>query len=109
MTQNQYNKLKAIAERLNTDFLNLGVSTDFRYIKDTWSNAVYYNKIQKQMEGGETVRILNVKDERTNELNNFHIVAKHNFTRMEYFLICILYDNYATLQTIKKALKEFKF
>jgi hypothetical protein len=107
MNHNQYTKLSIIASRIAADYLNIGVHFEYQSINDYWRSSVYHNRIQKNLDPDEVVRDLHLKD--GEELIWKSIKARNNYSRMQFFLIEVLYRSFADYQTIKKALKEFKF
>lgn len=111
MNQNNYNKLKAITERIDI-YCNLGVLANYQMIKSNWELSRYYNKCQSdniKSNCNDGVKSCFLFNEITKEVEPFTFYSFKIYSRLEWFLILTLMDNYATKQSIDKALIEFKF
>lgn len=107
MNLNNYNKLKAIADKVHFDFLNFSSYYTISEIDSLWKGAVHLNKKQnsllKEGEGYETVCFY-PDGERWREIK-----ANSAYSRMDYFIIELCRSNcvdYTLLIDILKTTKN---
>jgi len=86
MTHIQYTELRKLAETKLNHF------PDYRTCKDIWSRAVYYNKLQNQLESNEVVLTLYLFNEESKMAEYFNIRASKQYNRKQYFIILLAND-----------------
>lgn len=112
ITLNKYQELlkevEQIKDKSNFDTL-LGLDK-FSEINQIWKGAIYYNRLQNQLkrdnDNDSIVRVVNLWDETIQDVKNFAIKAKHNYTRLQWFKITIAANYFHfTYQELKELLK----
>jgi len=106
MNLNKFSEL----QKLVSDVYN-GHYLDYRSIKDTWSMAVYYNKLQNDFinsnDLNEVVLTVSLFNEESNNVESYTIRAKKNFSRKQWFILLVGRDMYnVSAQRLIKTVNE---